>query len=54
MAIGGEEQAVTWEERAGKSVSRGAWWWSIIKEVVVEWFGIRGGLWRLPWSRTKM
>lgn len=49
---GGEAQAVTWVEEAGKSVGL-AWWWSIIR-VVVEREEIMGGLWREPWSKTKM
>ena len=53
MATGGELQAVTWEELAGKSFGVAAWWWSITRETVVG-SGIRGGLFRLPWSRTKM
>ena len=53
VATGGELLAVAWEEEAGKSEAEGAWWWSIIRETVVG-SGIRGGLRRLPWSRTKM
>lgn len=51
MATGGDVQAVTCEEDSGKSVGV-AEWWSMTRQV---WSLVaRGGLCRLPWSRTKM